>query len=212
MRTVIIDYGMGNLASVYQGLKAANLEAVITRDRKAILEAPAVVLPGVGAFAQGMENLEKYDLVSLLKEITAKGTPLLGICLGMQLLFEESEEYGLHQGMALLKGKIKRFPKGMKVPHMGWNALNIKQAHPLLNDIPAGSYVYFVHSYYASACLDNQAMATTNYGIEVPAIVCSKNIIGIQFHPEKSSGVGLGILKNFAEIVNMRSKLKCGVS
>ncbi|MDD2402038.1 MAG: imidazole glycerol phosphate synthase subunit HisH, partial [Clostridia bacterium] len=171
------------------------------RDREIISKAKALVLPGVGAFGKGMENLKRYNLISLIREVVAKGTPFLGICLGMQLMFEESEEYGVHKGMGLLKGKIKKFPEGMKVPHMGWNTLDIKKKHKAVENIQPESFVYFVHSYYVSDCVEEQVIASTNYGVEILAIVCFNNMVGIQFHPEKSSQVGLKILKNFGELV-----------
>ena len=197
----MIDYETGNLASVVQGLKSVGLDPVVTRDREIISKAKALVLPGVGAFGKGMENLKRYNLISLIREVVAKGTPFLGICLGMQLMFEESEEYGVHKGMGLLKGKIKKFPEGMKVPHMGWNTLDIKKKQKVVENIQPESFVYFVHSYYVSDCVEEQVIASTNYGVEIPAIVCFNNMVGIQFHPEKSSQVGLKILKNFGELV-----------
>jgi glutamine amidotransferase len=201
VKVAVIDYNMGNLASVMQGLKEAGLEPVLTRGREMILSAQAVVLPGVGAFAKGMENLEKYRLISTIYEVCERGTPFLGICLGMQLLFEESEEHGLQQGLGLMQGRIVRFPPGQKVPHMGWNTLKVRDPHPYLKGIPSGSYVYFVHSYYATECDFRNIMATTNYGVEFPAMVCLNNIVGVQFHPEKSNRVGLKLLKNFGEMV-----------
>lgn len=201
MRTAVIDYGVGNLASVMQGLSLAGAEPFLTRGRESILSAQAVVLPGVGAFAKGMENLEKYRLINVIHEVCERGTPFLGICLGMQLLFEEGEEYGLHQGLGILKGSVVRFPEGQKVPHMGWNTLKVRDPHPYLSGIPSGSYVYFVHSYYATDCDYANIMATANYSVEFPAMVCQNNIVGVQFHPEKSSRVGLRLLKNFGEMV-----------
>lgn len=201
MKTAVLDYDVGNLASVIQGLKHAGLEPILTREREEILSARAVVLPGVGAFAQGMENLKKHGLLPVIEEVTAKGVPFLGICLGMQLLFEESEEYGRHEGLGLLPGKVVRFPIGLKIPHMGWNTLNIVNPHSLLNGIQSGSYVYFVHSYYASNCDPSHIIASTNYGVEFPAMVCFNNIVGVQFHPEKSSRIGLKLLSNFGEMV-----------
>ncbi|MBZ4653857.1 MAG: hisH [Peptococcaceae bacterium] len=202
MKTAVIDYGLGNLASVAQGLKAAGLEPLITRERHEILEARAVVLPGVGAFPKGMENLKDLGLLPVIAEVVQRGTPFLGICLGMQLLFEEGEEYGKHQGLGFIKGKVVRFPKGLKVPHMGWNTLKIERSHPLLTGVPDNSYVYFVHSYCGAEYNSSHVAATSFYGIEFPAIVCFNNIMGIQFHPEKSSQIGLKILKNFGELVS----------
>lgn len=205
MKTAVLDYDVGNLASVLQGLKQSGLEPILTRDREEILSARAVVLPGVGAFAQGVENLKRHGLLPVIEEVTSKGMPFLGICLGMQLLFEESEEYGRHAGLGLLPGKVVRFPKGLKVPHMGWNTLNFHKRHPLLNGVEPGSFVYFVHSYYASECEPSHIIASTNYGIEFPAMVCFNNIVGVQFHPEKSSRIGLKLLSNFGEMVRSGS-------
>ncbi|MFZ5753528.1 MAG: imidazole glycerol phosphate synthase subunit HisH, partial [Bacillota bacterium] len=160
------------------------------------------VLPGVGAFPKGMENLKDLGLLPVIAEVVQRGTPFLGICLGMQLLFEEGEEYGKHQGLGFIKGKVVRFPKGLKVPHMGWNTLKIEKSHPLLSGVPDDSYVYFVHSYCGAGYNSSHVAATSFYGIEFPAIVCFNNIMGIQFHPEKSSQIGLKILKNFGELVS----------
>lgn len=201
MKVAIIDYGVGNVASVSQGLRAAGLDPVLTRDAEEILQAQAVILPGVGAFAKGMENLHKLDLVAVIREAVAMGKPFLGICLGMQLLFEESEEHGTTRGLELLPGRIRRFPPGLKVPHMGWNTLEIVNPGAVLNNVRNKSYVYFVHSYYASDYQPECVAALTNYGVEFPSMVCFNNIVGMQFHPEKSSRVGLQILNNFGELV-----------
>lgn len=201
MRTAVLDYGAGNLASVLRGLKVADLNPFITREPREILAADAVVLPGVGAFARAMDNLREVGLVPVIKEVAARGTPFLGICLGMQLLFEESEEHGLHQGLGLLPGRVRRFPPGFKIPHMGWNSLDSLQGTGVLKGIAPGSYVYFVHSYYVTDYEKSQLAASTNYGVEFPSVVCFNNIVGIQFHPEKSSAVGLKILSNFRELV-----------
>jgi glutamine amidotransferase len=201
VKTAVLDYDAGNLASVVHGLRFAGLEPVLTRDREEILAARAVVLPGVSAFAQGMENLKRYRLIPVIEEAAAGGKPLLGICLGMQLLFEEGHEHGKHAGLGLFPGKVVRFPEGLKIPHMGWNTLEFAGRHPLFEGIKAGSYVYFVHSYYASGCDPAHVVARTKYGVEFPAAVCFNNIGGMQFHPEKSSRVGLKILSNFGELV-----------
>lgn len=201
MKIAIIDYGIGNLASAAQGFLAAGMNPVVTSLEEEILSADGVVLPGVGAFPKGMENLRELDLLPAINETVRKGTPFLGICLGMQLLFEESEEYGKSPGLGLLPGRVKRFPPGLKVPHMGWNSLNLKREHPLVSNISPESYVYFVHSYYASECDPVHVVAGTEYGVEFPAIVCFNNIVGMQFHPEKSSLIGLRLLRNFGELV-----------
>ena len=201
MKTAVLDYDVGNLASVLQGLKTAGLDPFVTRNLQEIRTARAVVLPGVGAFAAGMDNLRKYGLLPVISEIVERGIPLLGICLGMQLLFAESDEHGRSAGLSLLPGRVTRFPEGLKIPHMGWNTLEIKKEHPLLKNIDQGSYVYFVHSYYVKSYNPAHVASTTDYGLEFPAVVCFNNIMGLQFHPEKSSRIGLKILENFGELV-----------
>ncbi len=199
----IIDYGVGNLASVNKAFSFIGYESKITSDHSEILAADRVVLPGVGAFADAMENLQKMDMVSVIKQVAAKGTPLLGICLGMQLLFDYSTEGGDRvTGLGLLKGSITQFPMdmGLKVPHMGWNSLYIKQDNGLFKKVAENSYVYFVHSYYLTAENKSDVASVCKYGIEFDAAACSGNIMGTQFHPEKSGDVGLQILKNFAII------------
>lgn len=199
----IIDYGVGNLASVNKAFSFIGYESKITSDHSEILAADRVVLPGVGAFADAMENLQKMDMVSVIKQVAAKGTPLLGICLGMQLLFDYSTEGGDRvTGLELLKGSITQFPMdmGLKVPHMGWNSLYIKQDNSLFKEVAENSYVYFVHSYYLTAENKSDVASVCKYGIEFDAAACSGNIMGTQFHPEKSGDVGLQILKNFATI------------
>lgn len=201
MKVAVIDYEIGNLASVLQGLKYAGLEPVLTRKKEEIMGSKAVVLPGVGAFAKGMENLNKYGLTDILHEAAKNNKLILGICLGMQLLFEESDEHGIHKGLGLLPGKVTRFPEGLKIPHMGWNTLQLKKEHAIISEMPKESYVYFVHSYYVSQSIQNHIVASTQYGIEFPAIVCFNNIVGIQFHPEKSSRIGQKMLRNFKGMV-----------
>ncbi len=199
----IIDYGVGNLASVNKALSFIGVDSKITSDHREILAADRVVLPGVGAFADAMNSLEKTNMISIINQVVAKGTPLLGICLGMQLLFDYSTEGGEKvKGLGLLKGSITQFPldMGLKVPHMGWNSLQIKQNKHLFEGIQENSYVYFVHSYYLKAENSSDVGATCKYGIEFDAAVCKGNIMGTQFHPEKSGDVGLNILRNFASI------------
>lgn len=198
---VIIDYGMGNLRSVQKGLEKVGLTADIITGPERLYAAPGVILPGVGAFADAMENLDRAGFIPAIKEVVARGKPLLGICLGLQLLFSESEENGLHRGLDLIPGRVVKLPAGLKVPHMGWNQLEIKRQSPLLKGISNGDYFYFVHSYYVVPEDDRAIIACTEYGIKVPAIVGSGNLFGIQFHPEKSSDLGLRILKNFGELV-----------
>ncbi len=198
----IIDYDAGNIMSVYKAVDHFGYDVVLTRDRAEILSADKVILPGVGAFKDAMDKLIEYNLVDVIKEVVSKGTPFLGICLGLQLLFESSDESPNVDGLCLLKGKIKRIPdkEGLKIPHMGWNSLNIKPDSPLFKGIPNDSYVYFVHSYYLDAADKSIVAATTNYSVDIDASVHSGNIYACQFHPEKSGTVGLNILKNFLEL------------
>lgn len=197
--TAIIDYDAGNIKSVEKALLALGEEAIITRDPKILLEADHVILPGVGSFGDAMDKLCHYGLVEIIKQIVQKGTPFLGICLGLQLLFEESEESRGVRGLGLLKGQILRIPDGpgLKIPHIGWNSLQFPQRGRLFLGIPEGAYVYFVHSYYLRAAEEENVTATTEYGTLIHASVEKNNIFGCQFHPEKSSEVGLTILKNF---------------
>lgn len=196
----IIDYGMGNLRSVQKGLESVGFEAVVTAEPGKILQAQGVVLPGVGAYADALDNLQKYGLISVIEEVIQAQKPFLGICLGMQLLFEFSEENGFHRGLGIFRGGVKKLPPGLKVPHMGWNQLEIKKDSPLVQGIPQGTACYFVHSYYAVP-EEDIVIATAQYGRDIPAIVGRDRVFGIQFHPEKSSKWGLKILKNFGELV-----------
>lgn len=197
----IVDYGVGNLRSAQKALEYAGAEVAITKELGVIEKARGIVLPGVGAFKSGMEQIA--HLKPLILESAAAGKPLLGICLGMQMLFDESEEGGLIKGLGLIPGRVVKFNcKGLKIPHMGWNKLNIKQKHGFLKDLESEDlYVYFVHSYHALTP-EEFIVATSSYGVEFPAIVTRDNIIGTQFHPEKSGSVGLKMIKNFVEICN----------
>ena len=194
----IIDYDAGNIKSVEKALQFLGEEACITRDPERILKADKVILPGVGAFGDAMEKLHRYELVPVIKEVVKMKIPFLGICLGLQLMFESSEESPGVEGLGLLKGKIVRIPEtdGRKVPHMGWNSLKFPKTGRLFAGIPEDSYVYFVHSYYLKA-EEDIVTATTEYGVTVHASVEKDNLFACQFHPEKSSEVGLQILKNF---------------
>ena len=192
----IVDYGVGNLRSVEKAFQFIGADARITRDRQAIQAASHVVLPGVGAFAAGMAGLKDSGLYEPVLEQAAAGKPLLGICLGMQMLFESSLEGGENAGMGLLKGQIVPFPPEDKVPHMGWNSLSVTD-HPLFRGIRDGAYVYFVHSYYASA-VPEEHLAGCEYIVPFTAAAGKDNVCGVQFHPEKSGEVGLKMLKNFA--------------
>ena len=199
----IVDYGVGNLFSLRSSLVAIGAEAVVTGDAQVIRQADKVILPGVGAFADAIAKLRQSGLDRVVMQEAAEGKPLLGICLGMQMLFEESHEYGVHQGLGLLKGRVigmeGTIPAGLKIPHIGWNALHKRAEHPLLRYVEEGECVYFVHSYYAVDC-EESLLATAEYGKELTAAVAKGNICGCQFHPEKSGNVGLNILRAFAEM------------
>ncbi len=198
----IIDYDAGNLRSVEKALLALGAETVITRDRETILAADKVILPGVGSFGDAMEKLHQYGLVDVIRQVAAKGTPFIGICLGLQLLFERSEESPGVDGLGILKGEILRIPdcEGLKIPHMGWNSLKIRPDSRLFAGVEEESYVYFVHSYYLKAADESQVAAVTDYSTHIHAAVETGNIFACQFHPEKSSDVGLRILKNFISL------------
>jgi glutamine amidotransferase len=198
----IIDYDAGNLRSVEKALSYIGEASMITRDKQQILQADKVILPGVGAFADAMEKLNHYKLIDTVKEVVANNTPFMGICLGLQLLFERSDEGEGVEGLSILKGDIRKIPdcEGLKIPHMGWNSLSIKPGTRLFHGIPENSYVYFVHSYYLKAKNENEVAATTYYGTLIHASVEKENIFACQFHPEKSGDVGLSILKNFASL------------
>ena len=198
----IIDYDAGNLRSVEKALQYLGKETIVTRDLEQIRKADKVILPGVGAFGDAMKKLQEYHLDTLIREIADSGKPLLGICLGLQLLFEESEESQGVKGLGILEGKIKRIPeeKGLKVPHIGWNSLHLEHNGRLFHNIQENSYVYFVHSYYLEAKDPEIVKASTEYGVHIHASVEKNNLFACQFHPEKSSETGLQILKNFAEL------------
>ena len=198
----IIDYDAGNIKSVEKALKLLKQEVVITRDRDTILEADKVILPGVGAFGDAMGKLREYGLEEVIREVTRRGTPFLGICLGLQLLFERSEESPGVKGLGILKGEIVRIPDspGLKIPHMGWNSLDFPKKGRLFGNLLEEPYVYFVHSYYLRAEDESIVTATTEYSTHIHASVEQGNIFACQFHPEKSSDVGLQILQNFVAI------------
>ena len=201
----IIDYGVGNLFSLCSSLKSIGAEAVVTPDPAVIRAADRVILPGVGAFADAAEKLRATGLDRILLEEAANGKKIMGICLGMQMLFEESHEYGIHKGLGLIPGRVVPMagyiPEGLKIPHIGWNPLILKgeSKHPLLKYVEEGDCVYFVHSYFATDCTES-VIATAEYGKELTAAVAKDNVMGCQFHPEKSGKVGLSILKAFCEM------------
>lgn len=198
----IIDYDAGNIKSVEKAIQFLGEQVVITRDPKEILSASHVILPGVGAFGDAMEKLQKYDLIPVIKEVVNRKIPFLGICLGLQLLFEKSEESPGVQGLGILEGEIKRIPEeeGLKIPHIGWNSLKYATKGRLYEGIEEDSYVYFVHSYFLKAKEAEIVAATTEYGTLIHASVEKENVFACQFHPEKSSAVGLKILENFIKI------------
>lgn len=198
----IIDYDAGNIKSVEKALQFLGEEAVITREENVILNADGVILPGVGAFGDAMEKLHAYGLVEVIHRCVAQKTPFLGICLGLQLLFESSEESPGVEGLHVLDGKIVRIPaeNGLKVPHIGWNNLTFPNKGRLFKNVPENSYVYFVHSYYLKAADEKQVTAATEYGTYIHASVEKDNVFACQFHPEKSSDVGMQILRNFIRI------------
>ena len=202
-RIAIVDYGVGNLFSLRSSLSAIGADAVISGDRATLAACDRIILPGVGAFGDAADKLRATGLDHFLTEQAAAGKQLMGICLGMQLLFERSFEFGEHRGLGLLRGSVipmqGRIDEQLKVPHIGWNALHMTRNAPLLKNVREGDCVYFVHSFYATDC-DDALIATTNYGIDMTAAVSLGNVSGCQFHPEKSGEVGLGILKAFCEL------------
>jgi glutamine amidotransferase len=209
----VVDYGMANLRSVQKALEKVGAKAVITSEPGAVLRAGAVVFPGQGAFGDAMANLRSSGMDRALLEAIESGKPFLGICLGLQLLFEESEEMGRHRGLGVWPGVVKRFPDGMtavlpdgtsvplKIPHIGWNQVWHRGDDPLLEGVPSGAYAYFVHSYYVVPSDESLVMCTTDYGVEFVSGCARENVWGIQFHPEKSQAVGLQVLSNFVALV-----------
>lgn len=202
----IVDYGVGNLFSLSSSLKALGIESELTADPTRLQQADQVILPGVGAFGDAMKKLQATGLDQVVKQLAASGKPLLGICLGMQLLFDSSEEFGQQAGLGLIPGRIVSLKEAfeqkgidLKVPHIGWNPITIKQTSPLLKNIQEQDQFYYVHSFYATDC-ESHLVATSEYGVSVPGIVAKDNVYGTQFHPEKSGKVGLALLQAFAEV------------
>ncbi len=199
----IVDYGCGNLFSLTSSVNALGLDTCVTGDAEKIKSAERIILPGVGAFEDAINKLKNSGLADVLIDEAKKGKPILGICLGMQLLFEKSYEYGVHEGLGLIKGEICPFngdiDKSLKIPHMGWNKLKFVKESPIFKYISEGDYMYFVHSYYGKNCSES-LLAVSEYDVDVPAVVNNKNIYGMQFHPEKSGEKGLLLLKAFSEI------------
>ena len=194
---VIIDYGMGNLFSIYNGLKKVYDYPMLVADNNALREADGIIVPGVGAFDDGIRNLKPFS--AALLDVVASGVPVLGICIGMQILFEESEE-GKEKGFGLIPGKVIRLPANVRVPHMGWNNLHLQRHSELLDGITDADYFYFVHSYYCVPRDDASFVASVEYGVQLAAVVNKDNVYGVQFHPEKSSKKGLLVLSNFVDI------------
>lgn len=197
----IIDYGMGNLRSVQKGFEKMGVDAAVVGKPEQVDGARGVVLPGVGAFADAMTNLHSSGMDEAVHRAVEAGKPFLGICLGQQLLFEASEEWGLTKGLGIFRGRVRRLPDGLKVPHMGWNQAEIQRPDPLIEGVPQSSSFYFVHSYYVDPEAQEVVLTRTEYGIPFASIVGRDNVYGIQFHPEKSSGMGLKILENFGRMV-----------
>ncbi len=199
----IVDYGVGNLFSLKSSFAAIGADIEVTSDAAVLEKADKIILPGVGAFEDAAKKLRESGLVDTIKEQAKSGKPLMGICLGMQLLFEKSYEYGEHDGLGLISGSVRPIsdviPDGLKIPHIGWNALRFKKESPLFKYISDGDFVYFVHSFYAAEC-DEAVIACAEYGAELTAAVESGNVFGCQFHPEKSGSIGLNILRAFAEM------------
>ena len=202
---VIVDYGMGNLRSVQKAFEGFCQDVKVSSSSQDVLSADKVILPGVGAFGKAMEELKKRKLIKPIKEAISKGRPFLGICLGIQLLFSESDEGGKVKGLDVLKGKVKKLDSagGLKIPHMGWNRIEIKdngKGIGLMDGVPDGSYMYFVHSYYVEPQDENVILCKTEYGCKFVSGICKDNVYALQFHPEKSQGVGLGIVRNFSNL------------
>ena len=196
----VVDYKLNNLRSIENTLRRLGHEVALTSNPNDVSKARKLILPGVGAFRDAMENLRELKLVEPFIERVKAGTPTLGICLGMHLLFTESEEFGLHRGLDLIAGRVQRLPEHLRVPHMGWNQLHFKQANGLTEGVAPASFVYFVHSYYVKPQSESVTLAMTDYEMEFPAIVHSENIWATQFHPEKSQHVGERLLDNFARL------------
>ncbi|HEX2268041.1 MAG TPA: imidazole glycerol phosphate synthase subunit HisH [Pyrinomonadaceae bacterium] len=196
-QVAIIDYGVGNLRSVEKAFAAMGCEAIVSADESVLRSAERLVLPGVGAFASCMKALRERGFDSLVHERAVSGTPLLGICVGMQMLFEVSDEFGTTDGLGLLRGRVRRFDTNLVVPQVGWNRIKQRRAHPLFADVADGSFCYFVHSFYCEPANDDVLVGETEYGMTYASVVAHNNICGVQFHPEKSQDVGLRMLKNF---------------
>lgn len=197
----IIDYGVGNLRSLEKAFAHVGVNATVSAEEQVLALASHLVLPGVGAFGSAMKELKTRGLDHLVQQAATDGKPILGICLGFQMLFDESHEFGLHEGLGLLPGRVVKFPESsLNVPHVGWNQAHQCRFHTLFQDVPNHSFFYFVHSYYVEASQPDDVLATTDYGFSYPSVCARSNIMGIQFHPEKSQSAGLQMLKNFSQV------------
>lgn len=202
MKIAIIDYDIGNLRSVEKAFTSQGIPAEVTKDEQTIRQADKLVLLGVGAFGYAMDSLRKYGFDQLIREAADAGKPIIGLCVGLQMLFDEGHEFGVHQGLGLLPGKVIKFPAGVRVPHVGWNQVEYQgdsAQHPLFRGLPDLSFYYFVHSYYVEPQDESCVLAATEYGMKYASICGRQNVVGVQFHPEKSQAAGLQLLKNFAE-------------
>ncbi len=200
MTIAIIDYGVGNLRSVEKAFTSQGINATVTRDEEVLREADKLVLLGVGAFGYAMESLRKLGFDQLVIEAANAGKPIIGLCVGLQMMFEEGHEFGAHRGLGLLPGRVVKFPDGVRVPHVGWNQVEFKQDHPAFRDLPDQSFFYFVHSYYVEPADASLVMGETEYAQTFASICGRGNVIGVQFHPEKSQAAGLKLLNNFARL------------
>lgn len=200
MTIAIIDYGVGNLRSVEKAFTSQGIDAVVTRDEGVLRGADKLALLGVGAFGYAMDSLRKLGFDQLVIEAANEGKPIIGLCVGLQMMFEEGHEFGVHRGLGLLPGRVVKFPDGVRVPHVGWNQVEFKQSHPVFYDMPDQSFFYFVHSYYVEPTDSSCVMGETEYDRRFASICGRNNIIGVQFHPEKSQAAGLKLLNNFARM------------
>jgi len=200
MTIAIIDYGVGNLRSVEKAFTSQGVNATVTRDEKVLRDADKLVLLGVGAFGYAMESLRKLGFDRLVIEAANAGKPIIGLCVGLQMMFEEGHEFGAHRGLGLLPGRVVKFPEGVRVPHVGWNQVEFKQDHPIFGGLPDQSFFYFVHSYYVEPTDTSCVMGKTDYAQPFASICGRGNVLGVQFHPEKSQAAGLKLLNNFAQM------------
>lgn len=200
MRIAIIDYGVGNLRSVEKAFTSQGIEAVVTSDETVLRSADKLVLPGVGAFKACMDGLKARGFDELVLEAAGTGKPIIGLCVGLQMMFDEGHEFGIHKGLGLMPGRVVKFPEKLRVPHIGWNQVEFKHQHKVFNGLPSQTFFYFVHSFYVEASDQSCVLGETDYGMLYASICGRDNIVGVQFHPEKSQTAGLKLLRNFAEM------------